>query len=94
MLIDLSIPTCDTEDMIVLRILFFPKTSHTHLPSLCPMLQQLKLPNGPNSVTLTYDGLGLRVEGAVDVEQKGKLSFIDIGNGGLWDAHVMLFLAK
>lgn len=39
------------------------------------MLQQLKLPNGPNSVTLTYDGLGLRVEGAVDVEQKGKLSF-------------------
>lgn len=48
------------------------------------MLQQLKLPNGPNSVTLTYDGLGLRVEGAVDVEQKGKLSFIDIGNGGVY----------
>ncbi|KAI8139534.1 ATP-NAD kinase-like domain-containing protein [Fennellomyces sp. T-0311] len=34
------------------------------------MIHNLKLSNGPNSVELTYDGLGLRVEGSFDVEQK------------------------
>lgn len=77
---DLSItyPTCDTGDMIVPQSHFQNVT-----PFLCPMLHQLKLPNGPNTITLTYDGLGLRVEGAVDVEQKGKLAFIRNNSGSL-----------
>ncbi|KAI9496652.1 ATP-NAD kinase-like domain-containing protein [Zychaea mexicana] len=44
------------------------------------MLHSLKLANGPNTVQLTYDGLGLRIEGGgVDVEQKSsKRSFLDL----------------
>ena len=34
------------------------------------MLHSLKLANGPNTVELAYDGIGLRIEGGLDVEQK------------------------
>ncbi|KAI7859378.1 ATP-NAD kinase-like domain-containing protein [Circinella umbellata] len=43
------------------------------------MLHSLKLANGPNTVQLAYDGIGLRIEGGLDVEQKSsKRSLSDL----------------